>query len=178
MYMLRPGSQLPARFKMGRAHCRHVYVYVRTRAAPGSAYVHARIHSRRRLPSFCCICLKSLLPILCQCPVSACEHDTYSYPFTYNVGCLSAISTRTFASCLVPISCICLRAWQSLAIRAGGRFTPSYQASHCFGPASCKVGQVVNRAGLLQNGSARFKSGRVANRVVTYILDTVRNVRV
>ena len=83
--------------------------WTRTCAARQSTYLHvAHTYTQRWLPSFCRIYSKSLPPVLCRCPVSACEHS-HTSSYTHGVDCLSAVSAqkyRMFATCLVPMSCI------------------------------------------------------------------------
>ena len=122
-------------------------------------YVYLHSRSRCRLPFFCRSCSKSLPSVLCRCLASTREHSMYSYSYTRDIGCFSAVSARTyctFAASLVLMSCMCTRAWQSLAIRARSPFIPSYQASRCFGPASCKAGW------RLRIRPAHFETGRPA----------------
>ena len=154
--MLWPDSQLPACIKTGLA---------------GGTRLHIRIRMLARerwLPSYCRIGSKSLPPVLCRCPVDVREHSMYSYSYTRDVGCLSAVSRLprlSYANTLYLLT--------SMAINGYSGWRPSsYQASRCFGGgggggASSKVGWVANQASLLQNGSPRFKTGRVANCVVT-----------
>ena len=154
--MLWPDLQLSARFKAswpvlkqavclaGMCMCTYGRSAVRHQAAHVYVYLHVLVlisHSDPRAstssPTAIAVDVK-----LGQVPDSrTCIHTCI---LATTAAVFLPYLLKTFAACLVPMPCTCSRAWQSLAIQAGSRFIPSYQASHCFGPASYKAGRVAN----------------------------------
>ena len=66
-----------------------------------------------RFKADCCLSAisarKKLPPVLCRYPVSACKHSMYSYSYTRDVDCLSAVSARKYCTPFAaPVLCRCL----------------------------------------------------------------------